>query len=185
MRENIYLSLKELEAGLDEILRAPKDGGSLELIVRRPGPGLREAVEKGELSPEQGLDGDGWKARGSSRTPDRAADPETQLTIMSSRVVSLLAGSRDRWQLAGDQLFLDLDLSAGNLPPGTRLSVGQAVIEVTAPPHTGCKKFSEWFGPDAVKFINSAEGKKLRLRGLHAKVVKAGSIAAGNMVRKL
>ena len=185
MEEHRHLSLQELEAGLPEICAAPKAAGALELIVRRAGPGRREALEKGELDAAEGLIGDNWKARGSSRTPDRSADPDTQITVMNSRVAALLAGEKNRWQLSGDQLFLDLDLSAANLPPGTRLALGSAVLEVTAPPHTGCRKFADWFGPDAVTFINSPAAKALRLRGLNAKVVKSGAVKLGDLARKL
>ena len=185
MEEHRRLSLQELEAGLEGICAAPKDAGPLELIVRRAGAGLREVLEKGELDAAEGLVGDSWKARGSSRTPDRAADPDSQLTVMNARVAALLAGAKSRWQLSGDQLFLDLDLSAVNLPPGTRLALGAAVLEITASPHTGCKKFADWFGPAAVTFINSPAGKALRLRGLHARVVKSGAVKLGDIARTL
>jgi MOSC domain-containing protein YiiM len=108
-----------------------------------------------------------------------------QINIMSARVIALVAMDRERWPLAGDQLFVDLDLSAHNLPPGTRLGIGEAVLEVTPLPHTGCAKFMARFGIDAVKFVNSPEGKELRLRGLNARVVQSGSIRAGDPVRKL
>lgn len=186
MERKEHLTLAELEAGLaGAAAGSPKDGGRLELIVRRPARGRREAVEAGELSPERGLGGDSWLERGSSRSPDRAADPDCQVTLMNSRVIALLAGDRARWQLAGDQLFVDLDLSEANLPAGSRLAVGGAVLEITAKPHTGCAKFNEWFGPDAVRFVNSPARKGLRLRGANARVVQAGAIRAGDTVRKV
>lgn len=185
MERKAHLTLAELEAGLAGAAASPKDGGRLELIVRRPSKGLREAVPEAELSAEEGLAGDSWAGRGSSRTADRKADPDCQLTLMNSRVIDLLAGDKSRWQLAGDQLFVDLDLSEGNLPPGTRLSVGGAVIEITAKPHTGCAKFNEWFGPDAVKFVNAPARKALRLRGANARVVRAGTVRTGDSVSKL
>lgn len=185
MERKARLTLAELEAGLAGAAGSPKDGGRLELIVRRPARGGREAVETAELSPAEGLAGDSWLSRGSSRTPDGKADPDCQLTLMNSRVIALLAGDKSRWQLAGDQLFVDLDLSEANLPPGTRLAVGGAVIEITPAPHTGCGKFNEWFGPDAVRFVNSPAHKALRLRGANARVVRAGAVRAGDAVRKL
>jgi MOSC domain-containing protein YiiM len=108
-----------------------------------------------------------------------------QLTIMNARVIDLLAQKHERWQLAGDQLYVDLDLSGDNLPPGTHLAIGSAVVEVTAQPHTGCRKFSARFGQDAVKFVNSEEGKELRLRGVNARIVRGGVIKQGETVKKL
>jgi hypothetical protein len=185
MAEVKHLSLSELEASLESIRGAPKDQGRLELIVRRPEVGEREALEAGKLDLTEGLVGDNWKTRGSSRTADGSAHPEMQLNVMSARVIALLAMEKERWQLAGDQLFIDLDLSLENLPPGTRLTVGEAVIEVTAQPHTGCAKFMERYGKEALKFVNSEEGKRLRLRGLNAKVVQAGAIRVGDVARKV
>src|SRR5215831_8802303 len=156
-----YLTTTQLEAGLDVIRRAPKDEGSLEMIVRRPNLEQRELLLEGSLDLIHGLVGDNWKTRGSRRTPDGGPNPNAQITIMNSRVVSLLARDQDRWQLAGDQLFVDLDLSLENLPPGTRLAIGNAVIEVTPEPHTGCGKFTSRYGSDAMKFVNSLVGRQL------------------------
>ena len=108
-----------------------------------------------------------------------------QLNVMNARVIALLAQGKDRWALAGDQLFVDFDLSEANVPPGTRLAIGSTMIEVTAPPHLGCKKFSARFGPDAMKFVNSPEGKALHLRGINAKVIQPGVIRAGDVVKKV
>ena len=179
-----HLALSELEAGLDEIRRAPKDDGVLKLIVRRPNTGEREVIEQCELDPSVGLVGDNWSTRGSSKTTTGDAHPGMQLNIMSARVAALLAQTEERWSLAGDQLFIDLDLSAANLPPGTRLAIGTAVIEVTDQPHTGCGKFVSRFGVDATKFVNSPVGRALQLRGINARVVTAGTICAGDVVRK-
>ena len=178
------LTMKEFEAGLGDIRRAPRDEGLLELIVRRPGIGEREVVEEGLLDLNEGLVGDSWKRRGSSRTPDGSAHPDMQLNIMNSRVIALLAQDRARWQLAGDQLFINMDLSAENLPAGTRLQIGSAVIEVTPEPHNGCKKFVERFGLDAVLFVNSTLGRELHLRGINARVVQTGLVRAGDVARK-
>jgi hypothetical protein len=175
-----HLTMDELQAGLDQIGRSPKDEGVLDLIVRRPQIGEREVLEQGELDPAEGLVGDNWRTRASARSADGSAHLDRQLNVMNSRVIALVAQAKDRWPLAGDQLFIDLDLSAANVPPGTQLAIGSAVIEVTAQPHTGCKKFVERFGLDAVNFVNSSLGKQLHLRGINAKVVQAGVIRIGD-----
>ena len=180
-----HLTTAELEAGLAEIRRSPQDEGVLTLIVRRPQTDAREVLPVGQLDIQEGLVGDNWRARGSGKTADGSAHPEMQLNLMNSRVIALVAGDKDRWPLAGDQLFLDLDLSGENLPPGTRLALGSAVIEVTAIPHAGCQKFVTRFGADAMKFVNSPLGRKLCLRGINAKVVQSGTISTGDIVRKL
>jgi hypothetical protein len=181
-----YLDANELAAGLEDIRRAPADAGTVELIVRRPAEDEREVLAEGRLTAEDGLVGDHWRARGSRSTPDGSADPECQLTLMSARVVNLLAGGdRAGWAQAGDQLYVDLDLSVVNLPPGTHLAIGTAVIEVTEPPHTGCAKFSARFGSEALRFVNSAEGRALRMRGLNARVVEPGVVVPGDAVRRV
>ena len=180
-----HLTTAELEAGLDEIRRAPRDEGTLELIVRRPEVDEREVLDAGELNLEVGLVGDSWITRGSSRTPDGSAHPDMQLNIMNSRVTALVAQHKDRWQLAGDQLYLDLDLSEENLPAGTRFAIAAAVIEVSPQPHLGCRKFVSRFGLEAMQFVNSPLGRQLRLRGINARVVSAGVIRVGDVVRKI
>ncbi len=180
-----FLTLAEMEAGLTTIRQSPKDVGVLRMICRRPNTDEREVVEEGHLDSAQGLVGDNWKARGSRSTPDGSANPEMQLNVMNARVIELLAQTKERWSLAGDQLFVDFDLSETNIPPGTQLAIGDAVIEITAPPHLGCKKFSARFGPDAMKFVNSPEGKQLHLRGVNAKVIRANPVRVGDSVRKL
>jgi len=179
-----HLTTSELEAGLDEINRSPKDEGVLEMIVRRPHVGEREILEEGQLDLADGLVGDSWKIRSSKRTSDGTPHPDMQLNLMSSRVVDLVSQNKSRWHLAGDQLFVDLDLSEENLPPGTRLAIGSAVIEVTAEPHTGCAKFVERFGLDAMEFVNSRERRLLHLRGINARVVRPGVLRVGDMVTK-
>ncbi len=179
-----HLTMEELESGLDEIRKSPKDNGVLNLIVRRSGIDQRETLEEGTLDLAQGLVGDNWYARGSGSTPDGSADPEMQLNIMNSRAVALVAQQPARWSLAGDQLYIDMDLSTENIPPGTQLSLGSAIIEVTPPPHTGCKKFVARFGLDAMKFVNSGMGKQLNLRGINAKIVQSGSIRVGDRAEK-
>ena len=163
---------------------SPRDAGVLELIVRRPRIGDRELVEEAELDAARGLVGDSWHERGSSRTADGSAHPEMQINIMNARVASLVATTRERWPLAGDQFFVDLDLSASNVPPGTRLGFGTAILEVTAQPHTGCAKFVQRFGLDAMKFVNSPMGRELQLRGINARVVQSGTVRVGDLIRK-
>lgn len=180
-----HLSTSELEAGLANIREAPSDRGTLELIVRRPALDLREVVEEADLDLEKGLVGDSWILRPSRSTPDRSPHPLMQLNVMSSRAISLIAADPKRWALAGDQMYIDFDLSIDNLPTRTQLVIGEAVIEVTDPPHRGCQKFSGRFGLDALRFVNSEVGRSLRLRGLNARVVVAGTIRRGDAVTKL
>ena len=170
--------MEELAAALAEIGQAPRDGGVLNLIVRRPAAGEREVVERATLDVQGGLDGDNWKSRG---TPN----PECQITVMNSRAAAAVAGEREAWPLAGDQLYLDLDLSAENLPPGSQLRIGDAILEVTAFPHAGCAKFKARFGEAALQLVNSNEGMRLRLRGINARVIQAGEIRSGDLAVKL
>ena len=180
-----YLATDELEAGLKDIDLSPKDNGLIEMIVSRPDVEKREVLPEAKLDLIEGLVGDNWKARGSSSTADGSAHPEMQINIMNSRVITLLAQEKERWQLEGDQLYIDMNLSAENLPAGTRLALGSAILEITARPHTGCKKFAARFGQDATKFVNSPLGKELHLRGVNARIIQAGTIRVGDIVKKL
>lgn len=175
----------QLQAGVPHIRQSPKDAGTLELIVARPNVNERNVLTEATLDLVVGLLGDTWKTRGSSKTADGLANPDAQITIMNSRAIQLVAGSKDQWPQAGDQLFVDLDLSRQNLPAGTRLEIGSAVIEVTPPPHTGCHKFAARFGTDATKLVNSPEGRELNLRGINSKVVKPGNVRIGDRVKKV
>jgi hypothetical protein len=180
-----HRATSDLERGIAEVRRAPKDHGRVELIVRRPAVDEREVVTEGVLDLDHGLLGDTWRARGSSRTEDGSAHPEMQLTLMNARSAALIAGGTDRWPMAGDQLFVDLDLSGANLPPGTQLELGSAIVEVTGHPHRGCKKFAARFGQDAVRFVNSEVGRELNLRGINTRVVRGGTVRAADPVRKI
>jgi MOSC domain-containing protein YiiM len=180
-----HTTAAELEAGLAEIRRSPSDVGTVELVVRRPGHDEREVLDEATLDREEGLVGDSWRTRGSSRTRDRSAHPDMQLTLMNARAIALVAGDHERWALAGDQLYVDLDLSFENLPPGTRLAVGSAVVEVTDQRHTGCAKFTYRFGSAAIRFVNAEPGRSLRLRGMYARVVEPGTVRPGDTIRKL
>jgi MOSC domain-containing protein YiiM len=174
----------ELVGTLDEIRASPAAQGTVELIVRRPAVDEREVLEEGQLDLEVGLVGDSWLPRGSGRV-DGTANPDAQLTLMNARAAAAVAGERERWPLAGDQLYVDLDLSFENLPAGTHLALGDAVVEVTPEPHTGCAKFSARFGSEALKFVNKPPGRELRLRGVNAKVVTPGTVRVGDAVTKL
>ena len=173
----------ELEAGLDTVREAPTDRGTLELVVVRPEVGEREVLDEATLDLDDGVVGDRWRNAG--RSGGRPANVNAQVTLMSARAAALVAGDRERWPLAGDQLYVDIDLSGENLPPGTRLGIGSAVLEVTDEPHTGCKKFTERFGLDAMVFVNSPEGRALNLRGINTRVVEAGTVRVGDVVTKL
>jgi MOSC domain-containing protein YiiM len=169
------------DAPLDHVRAAPADTGRLELIVRRPASGEREALDEGQLDLTQGLVGDGWAARIPELTP---VYMDAQLTVISTRVLAAIEPDHDRWPLAGDQLYVDFDLSVENLPAGSHLAVGSAVIEVSETPHTGCAKFKARFGGDALRWINSTTGRAHRMRGLNARIVQAGTVRVGDVVRK-
>ena len=180
-----HLSPEELEAGLDHIRRSPKDNGALQMIVCRPEINHREVLAIAVLDVDQGMIGDSWTRRGSSKTADGGPHPEMQITIMNSRVVALVAQQKERWPLAGDQLFVEMDLSKANLPPGSRIAIGSAILEVTEPPHLGCQKFVNRFGADAMKFVNSPVGRELCMRGVHARVVQSGTVHTADIARKI
>jgi MOSC domain-containing protein YiiM len=180
-----HVELTGLEESLDHIRGAPADGGTVELIARRPAEDEREILTEAYLDAHDGLEGDTWRARGSSRTPDGGPNLEAQLTLMNARTAAAIAGNRERWALAGDQLYVDLDISLANLPPGSRVQIGSAVIEFSEAPHTGCAKFSARFGNDALRFVNSPTGRELRLRGANCRVVKVGIVRAGDAIKKL
>ena len=177
MDTTLHLELSDLTAGLDEIRRSPRDEGTVELVIRRPAVDEREVLTEATLDTEVGLVGDNWLAKG--------GDPIRQVTLMNARAAALIAQTVQRWPLAGDQIYVDFDLSGENLPPGTRLAIGTAVIEATGEPHRGCKKFMARFGLDALKFVNSEEGYALNLRGINARIVTGGVVRPGDRVAKL
>lgn len=204
--EITHLTTEQLMAGLDHVKAAPNDNGTLEMIVQRPAEDGRVVLEEGQLNREEGLAGDSWNQRGSDRTDDGSSHPDMQLNLMNSRICEMVAGSRDRMQLAGDQLIVDLDLSEANLPAWTKLQIGSAVIEmsdhyhrtglppegwrgaiiqITDQPHNGCAKFTQRFGLDAHRFVNSPLGKELHLRGVNARVLVPGEIRPGDVIAKL
>ena len=179
------MNTEQIVGGMSHVTASPADGGRLELIIVRPAEGERVLPESVRVSPEQGVEGDKWVRSHGRDTPDGGPDPRTQVTLMNARILRLISGEEGRMPLAGDNLIVDLDLSDENMAPGQRLSVGEAVLEVTEVPHNGCGAFLDRYGTDAVKFVNSPEGKRMHLRGLHAKVVTAGTVRVGDEVRKL
>lgn len=178
----MHRTTAELDSLMDGILAAPKDAGPIEMIVRRPAENQREVVDTGELTAAEGLVGDDWRNR-----VDAGDDPyvESQLTLMNARVADAVAVTRDRWPLAGDQVYVDMDISKENLPPGTRLSIGDAVVEISEQPHTGCAKFAGRFGKEALRWANIGEGRDRRFRGVYAFVIEDGAFKLGDKVTKL
>ena len=175
-------TLAELEAMIDGIRDAPTQTGAVALIVRRPAVDEREVVNEMRLDVVEGLVGDSWRARGNRHTPDGSADPQAQLTVMNARAAEAIAGDVSRWPLAGDQIYADFDIGTEHLPPGTRLTIGDAEIEVSEKPHTGCAKFAARFGKDALQFVSAPEGRSLRLRGMNARVTKSGTVRVGDPI---
>ena len=180
----MHRSLEDLRSGLDEIRSAPLGDGVVRLIVRRPAEDERESIDEGLLDVDEGLVGDTWKARGNQHTPDGAADPQAQLTLVNARAAAVIFGDPERWAPAGDQFYVDLDISVANLPPGTRVRIGEAEIEISAKPHTGCAKYAARFGRDALSFVSSPEGRGLRLRGVNARVISGGSVRVGDRIAR-
>lgn len=180
-----HLTQDEIEAGLAHVAAAPRDHGTVEMIVLRPDVDQRTTPDEATCTVEGGVEGDNWPARGSRHTSDGSANPDQQVTVMNVRYLDLIAdGERDRWPLAGDQLVVDLDLSEDALQPGDRLQVGEVLFEVTPHPHRGCAKFRDRFGVDAVRVANGPLGAPMRLRGLHVRVVEPGTVRVGDVITR-
>jgi len=182
---NMHATFEDLNAGLDSIKNSPKDNGVVELIVIRPEENERQVLDECDVSTAGGVHGDRWAKGSWKNEPDGSPHPDVQVAIMNSRCVSLLTDEKSRWALAGDQFYVDLDLSQDNLPVGQKLSIGTAILEVTDVPHTGCKLFTERYGSAATKFVNSKIGRELHLRGIHAKVIRNGIIKTGDRITKM
>ncbi len=185
MHQAQHLTETEIMAGLEEVRKSPQDNGSLNAIVIRPASEERLSLQQCRLSTEGGTEGDAWARSCWLKLPDGGPHPDVQICIMNSRMIDLVAGEKNRWELAGDNLFVDLDLSRNNLRAGQLLSIGECVIEITEQSHNGCAKFSHRFGASALKVVNSPIGKELRLRGIYAKVIKAGDVRVGDQITKL
>jgi len=163
--------LAELEAALRALPAASRDAGRVALVVRRRADGVRETPERTRLTREDGVPGDDW-----SRRPPR--DPEAQLAVMRREVAELIAHGQPL-TLFGDNLIVELDLSAANLPTGSRLRVGEALVEVTPKPHNGCMKFKARFGEAALRFVQAPPTRDQNLRGIYWKVVEPGEVGVG------
>lgn len=181
----LHATTTDLETAVGNGTGSPVDEGTVDLIICRPAAGEREILQEAVLDLEEGLIGDNWRARGSRHTTDGSANREAQITLMNSRIVQAIAGDRSRWPLAGDQFYVDFDLSEGNLPAGQRIAIGSAVLEISATPHTGCAAFTERFGSDAIRFVNSPEGRQQRRRGVNARIVQPGTVRPGDTIRKV
>lgn len=183
--EQVKLTFDQLMDGWATLEASPTDTGTVEMIVRRPETEKRETVDSVEVNTTDGVVGDNWLARGSSSTPDGSAHPEAQITLMNTKVVQLIAQDQSRWDLAGDQFFVDFDLSMDNLPAGSQIKIGTAILEISEKPHTGCAKFAKRYGAPARKFVMTDDGKKARLRGVNAKVIQNGTVKQGDTIQKL
>jgi MOSC domain-containing protein YiiM len=172
-----HLPAEDLERAIARLPAAPTDAGHLRMVLRRLPDGSRERPARVRLTPEQGVPGDGW-----TRRPPR--NPEAQLAVIRSDVAEIVANGQSL-DLFGDNLFVDLDVSATNLPAGTRLQVGAALVEVTPFPHNGCAKFSARFGLDALRCVQAAPTRPQNRRGIYWKVVEAGDAGVGNTIQVL
>ncbi len=163
----------------------PEDTGSVEAIFVRPVTDERKDLDEAELTKADGVKGDRWRATGGRRLPDGSPDPKTQITMMNVKVLDCVSGGRDRWALAGDQLIVDLDVSEENLPVGQRLRVGDAIVEITEVPHTGCAKFRKRYGDESLEYINTERIESLRLRGVYAMVIEEATVRVGDTIEKV
>ena len=180
-----HRSIADLENGLENIKKSPADNGMLYMIVVRTSKRERAVPWYCKLSPAFGVEGDHWSQGAWKSLPEGIPDPMVQVTIMNSRCLDLIATSKERWPLAGDNLIVDMDISTANLKPGQKVSIGSAVLEISDIPHTGCMKFRDRFGVEALKFVSSKEARELRLRGLFARVIKEGEISIGDRLKKI
>ena len=169
----------DIEAALPDVRSSPAEDGTVDLIAVRPAENQRQVVEKAVLTTDSGLEGDNWLERSSGRDEIYY---ETHLALMNSRFADAITPDGEGWELAGDQLYVDFDLSVDNAPPATRLKVGTATIEIAAHPHSGCAKYSKRFGREVLMTTRTDEGKRLRLRGVNARVIVPGVVRRGDSV---
>ena len=180
-----HRSTEELEAALRSIREAPATSGTIQLIVRRPAEDAREVLSEARINADEGIEGDTWNQRGTSLSADGGPHPNKQITIMNAGAAAAVIGPIERWPLAGDQIYADLDIGHEALPAGTQLAVGDAVLEVAVEPHTGCAKYAARFGSEALRFVNTGEGRELRLRGVNCRVVRPGTVRVGDSVSQI
>lgn len=180
-----HLTTEQISEGLSYVLESPDDGGTLEAIVIRPAVDERVTLREADVSPDGGVHGDRWKHQCHLHLPDGRSHPDVQVTLMNARMIDLIAQDTSRWALAGDNMFVDLDLSDANLPVGSRLAIGSAILEISPVPHNGCKKFAQRFGKDAVRFVNTTQGKTNHLRGRYARIVQAGTVRVGDTITRI
>ncbi len=180
-----YVTLNDIESRMPWVLNSPGNKGRVELIVVRPQTNEREVLSHALFSPETGVAGDNWQNQCWKTLANGQADPVVQVAIMNARMIDVLTRDKSQWPLAGDQLFVDLDLSVNNLSPGTQLHIGTAVLEITAEPHRACSKFEQRFGKVARQYVNSAQGDMHRLRGVYAKIILTGEVSTGDVIHKL
>jgi MOSC domain-containing protein len=169
-----HAALEQLEKGLASLEPAPRDHGRVALLVRRVAGGVREQPARLRLTPEAGVPEDAW---------GRGENPrlEAQISVMEIDVANLIANGQPV-TLFGDNLFLSLDLSVENLPPGSRVRVGTATMEVTPKAHNGCRKFHARFGSDALRFVSKPDLRHRNFRGIYMRVVEGGDVAPGDLV---
>ncbi len=180
-----YAAQSDIDRRMDWVLNAPRDKGRVKLIVVRPQTNQRTMLEQVLFSREAGVTGDNWQQHCWKKCDDGKADPSVQVAIMNARMIEVLAGHKNNWPLAGDQLFVDFDLGINNLSPGDQLQVGGAVLEITAEPHRGCGKFKKRFGETALQYVNSAQGDAHRLRGIYATIISNGDVSIGDTICKI
>jgi MOSC domain-containing protein YiiM len=171
-------TMDQLEAAWTSEPPAPRDDGSVRLICVRKGGGIHETPGEIEITAHHGLQGDRWSQRDPHADPDGA----TAVTLMNVFVAELVGDGEQPLDAAGDNLLIDLDIGTDALPPGSRLTIGEAVLRVSEQPHTGCSTFRDKFGLDALRWVSTPDGRARRLRGVNCSVVRAGIVRVGDPI---